>query len=61
MLYYLYQVANSCLDFCCRLGVDFNLSYCFEIPYRDFEAVEAKQKGDLAKSGVDEPGSPIQE
>jgi len=32
MLYYLYQVANSRLDFCWRLGVDFNLSYCYEIP-----------------------------
>jgi hypothetical protein len=28
---------------------------------REFEAVEAKQKGDLAISGVDQPGSPIQE
>ena len=26
-----------------------------------FEAVEAKQKGDLAISGVDQPGSPIRE
>jgi len=44
-----------------KAGVDFNVPYCFENPKRDIEAVEAKQKVGLAKSGVDGPGSTTQE